>query len=220
MDIALKILLCAAAYLVGSINFAIVFSRAKGRNIKEHGSGNPGTMNVLRTVGRIWGALTFVCDCGKGVIFALIGRFALHSYDWLFVLGLVTVIGHVFPIYSRFRGGKGVATSIGVYLAAYPVAAGITFVLLVLMLLFVKYGFIGSLLAETALAVYSCAVSVTDVCVIVCSVVMWLIVAFAHRGNVKRLIQGTENTLDLVGRETPSADGQEDKDDTGQGEQR
>lgn len=54
MDIALRILLCAAAYLVGSVNFAIVFSRAKGRNIKEHGSGNPGTMNVLRTVGRMW----------------------------------------------------------------------------------------------------------------------------------------------------------------------
>ena len=140
-----KALLVAAAYLIGSINFAIIFSRLKGTDITKKGSGNPGTMNVLRSVGKLWGVLTFICDCAKGVIFAVVGLYWIGSFDWLFIRGVVTIIGHVLPIYSKFKGGKGVATSIGVFIVAYPIVGAIVLAELIIMPLFLKDGFLGSL---------------------------------------------------------------------------
>lgn len=195
-----KALLCVAAYLIGSINFAIIFSRLKGTDITKKGSGNPGTMNVLRSVGKLWGVLTFVCDCAKGIVFAIIGMYWIGSVDWLFILGLVTIIGHVFPVYSKFKGGKGVATSIGVFLVAYPIVGTIVLAVLIVMLLFVKYGFIGSITCISAITVYSCVVGRDNVAVIVCSLLIWLIVVLRHYSNIKRLIRGEENTLKLVGK--------------------
>ncbi len=195
-----KALLCVAAYLIGSINFAIIFSRLKGTDITKKGSGNPGTMNVLRSVGKLWGVLTFVCDCAKGIVFAIIGMYWIGSVDWLFILGLVTIIGHVFPVYSKFKGGKGVATSIGVFLVAYPIVGAIVLAVLIVMLLFVKYGFIGSITCISAITVYSCVVGRDNVAVIVCSLLIWLIVVLRHYSNIKRLIRGEENTLKLVGK--------------------
>lgn len=195
-----KALLCIAAYLIGSINFAIIFSRLKGTDITKKGSGNPGTMNVLRSVGKLWGVLTFVCDCAKGVVFAVIGMYWVGSLDWLFILGLITVIGHVLPVYSKFKGGKGVATSIGVFIVAYPVVGAVVLVALILMLLFIKYGFIGSITCITAITVYSCIASRDNVVAIVCSLIIWLIVVIRHYSNIKRLIRGEENTLKLVGK--------------------
>lgn len=195
-----KALLCIAAYLVGSINFAIIFSRLKGTDITKKGSGNPGTMNVLRSVGKIWGVLTFICDCAKGVVFAVIGYYWIGSIDWLFILGLVTIIGHVLPLYSKFKGGKGVATSIGVFIVAYPVVGASVLLVLIIMLLFIKYGFIGSLTCISAITVYSCVKSSDSPTVIVCSLAIWLIVVLRHRSNIMRLIRGEENTLKLVGK--------------------
>ncbi len=195
-----KALLCIAAYLVGSINFAIIFSRLKGTDITKKGSGNPGTMNVLRSVGKVWGVLTFICDSAKGVVFAVIGYYWIGSMDWLFILGLITIIGHVLPVYSKFKGGKGVATSIGVFIVAYPIVGGAVLFVLIIMLLFIKYGFIGSLTCISAITVYSCIKSRDSVAVIVCSLAIWLIVVLRHWSNVKRLIRGEENTLRLVGK--------------------
>lgn len=208
-----KALLCVAAYLIGSVNFAIIFSKLKGTDITKKGSGNPGTMNVLRSVGKVWGVLTFICDCAKGVIFAVIGMYWIGSVDWLFMLGIVTIVGHVFPIYSKFKGGKGVATSIGVFIVAYPIVGSIVLVALILMLLFIKYGFIGSITCISAITVYSCIVSRDNVAVIVCSLLIWLIVVVRHYSNIKRLIKGQENTLKLVGKnESKDLTAEEEKD--------
>ncbi len=193
-------MLCIAAYLIGSINFAIIFSRLKGTDITKKGSGNPGTMNVLRSVGKLWGVLTFICDCSKGVIFSVIGMYWVGSVDWLFILGVVTIIGHVLPVYSKFNGGKGVATSIGVFIVAYPVVGAVVLAVLIFMLLFIKYGFIGSITCISAITVYSCIVSRDNVAVIVCSLTIWAIVVVRHYSNIKRLIRGEENTLKLVGK--------------------
>ena len=193
-------MLCIAAYLIGSINFAIIFSRLKGTDITKKGSGNPGTMNVLRSVGKLWGVLTFICDCSKGVIFAVIGMYWVGSVDWLFILGVVTIIGHVLPVYSKFKGGKGVATSIGVFIVSYPVVGAVVLAVLIFMLLFIKYGFIGSITCISAITVYSCIVSRDNVAVIVCSLTIWAIVVVRHYSNIKRLIRGEENTLKLVGK--------------------
>lgn len=208
-----KALLCIAAYLTGSINFAIIFSGLKGTDITKKGSGNPGTMNVLRSVGKLWGVLTFVCDCAKGVIFAVIGMYWIGSADWLFILGLITVLGHVFPIYSKFKGGKGVATSIGVFIVAYPVVGAVVLAVLIIMLLFVKYGFIGSVTCITAITIYSCVVGRDNVAVLVCSLIIWLIVLLRHYSNIKRFIKGEENTLKLVGKNQSKDLTDEAKDD-------
>ncbi|MDE6614265.1 MAG: glycerol-3-phosphate acyltransferase [Clostridia bacterium] len=144
LKIILKIVLIIAAYLVGAINMATIIGRLKGKNIKKLGSGNPGTMNVMRSIGKGWGALTFAFDCVKGVAFALIGRYALGSVEWMFILGACAVIGHIFPIYTKFKGGKGVATSLGMFMVATPIVGPCVFVALIIYLLVCKIGFIGS----------------------------------------------------------------------------
>lgn len=214
-------MLVAAAYLIGSINFAIIFSRLKGTDITKKGSGNPGTMNVLRSVGKLWGVLTFICDCAKGVIFAVIGLYWVGSLDWLFILGVVTIIGHVLPIYSKFKGGKGVATSIGVFIVAYPIVGAIVLAVLIFMLLFIKYGFIGSITCITAITIYSCIVSRDNITAIVCSLLIWAIVVIRHYSNIKRLVRGEENTLKLVGKNQSkdlTEEGKVEKSDDGQKE--
>ena len=214
-------MLVAAAYLIGSINFAIIFSRLKGTDITKKGSGNPGTMNVLRSVGKLWGVLTFICDCAKGVIFAVIGLYWVGSLDWLFILGVVTIIGHVLPIYSKFKGGKGVATSIGVFIVAYPIVGAIVLAVLIFMLLFIKYGFIGSITCISAITIYSCIVSRDNITAIVCSLIIWAIVVIRHYSNIKRLVRGEENTLKLVGKNQSkdlTEEGKAEKSDDGQKE--
>lgn len=216
-----KALLVAAAYLIGSINFAIIFSRLKGTDITKKGSGNPGTMNVLRSVGKLWGVLTFICDCAKGVIFAVVGLYWIGSLDWLFILGVVTIIGHVLPIYSKFKGGKGVATSIGVFIVAYPIVGAIVLAVLIIMLLFIKYGFIGSITCISAITIYSCIVSRDNITAIVCSLIIWAIVVIRHYSNIKRLVRREENTLKLVGKNQSkdlTEEGKAEKSDDGQKE--
>lgn len=214
-------MLVAAAYLIGSINFAIIFSRLKGTDITKKGSGNPGTMNVLRSVGKLWGVLTFICDCAKGAIFAVVGLYWIGSLDWLFILGVVTIIGHVLPIYSKFKGGKGVATSIGVFIVAYPIVGAIVLAVLIIMLLFIKYGFIGSITCISAITIYSCIVSRDNITAIVCSLIIWAIVVIRHYSNIKRLVRGEENTLKLVGKNQSkdlTEEGKVEKSDDGQKE--
>lgn len=214
-------MLVVAAYLIGSINFAIIFSRLKGTDITKKGSGNPGTMNVLRSVGKLWGVLTFICDCAKGVVFAVIGLYWIGSLDWLFILGVVTIVGHVLPVYSKFKGGKGVATSIGIFIVAYPIVGAIVLAVLIFMLLFIKYGFIGSITCISAITIYSCIVSRDNITAIVCSLLIWAIVVVRHYSNIKRLVRGEENTLKLVGKNQSkdlTEEGKDEKPDDGQKE--
>ncbi|MEG1535776.1 MAG: glycerol-3-phosphate acyltransferase [Clostridia bacterium] len=206
-DIVIKVVACLAAYFVGSVNFAKLFARLKHTDITSVGSGNPGTMNMLRSVGKFWGAMTFICDAIKGIVFALIGRFCLsggefsvtpNGYDWLFILGIITIVGHVFPIYSKFRGGKGVATSIGVFLVAFPIVSSVALVCLIIFMFKGKYGFIGSLVTIGVLSIFSSIMCRDSVAVIVVALCMFCVVLFTHRGNIKRALSGKENTLSLT----------------------
>jgi len=165
------------------------------------GSGNPGTMNVLRTMGKKWGILTFALDSLKGVAFALIGRYLINgvdNYPMAILLGACVILGHVFPIFDKFRGGKGVATTIGVFVSISPIVGSITLVVLVIMLLFLKYGFIGSLITVTAFAINAIILCQNSVWAIVIICVWWALVVWAHRGNIIRLIKGEENTLNIL----------------------
>ena len=203
MDIKYIVLLCVVAYAVGSVNFATLISSIKDKDIKKIGSGNPGTMNVLRSVGKVWGVLTFVLDSLKGASFALIGRFLINGSDNYFMailLGFFVILGHIFPVYSGFKGGKGVASTIGVFISISPIAGSITLVVLILFLFVIKYGFIGSFLAVTAFAsfaIYLCKDSIFGI-IIIC--IWWALIIFAHRANIKRMIKGEENTLNIIGK--------------------
>ena len=197
---ALKIIFVFVAYFVGAINMATIIGKLKGKNIKKLGSGNPGTMNVMRSIGKGWGALTFAFDCAKGVAFALLGKYAIGSDDWMFILGAVAVIGHVFPVYTKFKGGKGVATSLGMFMVATPITGPCVFVALIIYLLVCKIGFIGSYLAVTALTVVNCVKYRSSVVAIVFSLIVWALIIYRHKDNVIRFIHGKENTLSIVGK--------------------
>ena len=201
MEVKFIVLICIAAYLVGSVNFATVISRIKNKDIKKLGSGNPGTMNVMRSLGRGWGVLTFVLDALKGISFALIGRFLIEgnaNYPMAILFGACVVLGHIFPIFDRFRGGKGVASTIGVYMAISPIAGCITLAALIIFLFVIKYGFLGSFLAVTTFAIHAIILCKSSVWAIVIIACWWALIIFAHRNNIVRLIKGQENTLSLT----------------------
>ncbi len=215
MEIKYIFLICIAAYLIGSINFATVISKIKNKDIKRLGSGNPGTMNVLRSVGKGWGVLVFVLDALKGLGFALIGRFVTtNPYVFAIIMGFCVVLGHIFPIFDKFRGGKGVATTMGVYIAISPIAGIITLIVLIIFLFVIKYGFIGSFLAVSVFAGHAIYLCRNTWWAIVIIAIWWVLVIVAHRGNIKRLIKGEENTLSLSGENKVKVlDVKEEKDD-------
>ena len=113
-----------AAYVIGSIDFAVIVARMHGVNIHEVGSGNPGASNVLRSIGRLPAALVMLGDNMKGVIGAAMGMIASGIADpqveWAFLAGLFAVVGHCYPVFHRFKGGKGVATGLGVLFFTIP----------------------------------------------------------------------------------------------------
>ena len=160
--------------------------------------------------------MTFAFDCAKGAAFALIGRFAIDggSTDWMFILGAVAVLGHIFPVYTKFKGGKGVATTLGMFLVATPIVGPCVLLGLVIYLLFCKIGFIGSYLAVTALTIANCIKYKNSVTAIVCCLVIWLLVILRHKDNVKRFIKGKENTLSIVGKNQVKEDAGENEQNT------
>lgn len=195
-------------YLIGSINFAVIISTIKNKNIKSLGSGNPGTMNMLRSVGKGWGILTFLLDFAKGVFAGLIGMFVFREYSSLaiYVLGFAVVLGHIFSVFNKFKGGKGVATSLGLFAVANPIAWAVGFITLLVYLKFFKTGFIGSIISISIPAVTAIVMLAIkqplmwQVAITICAI--WLpLIIFTHRENINRLIHGKENSLSLYGKE-------------------
>lgn len=207
MEKILIIVLCIVAYFLGAVNFARVFAKLKHMDITKQGSGNPGTMNVLRTIGKLWGVLTFVCDALKGLLMALVGLLVLKDIQWAFILGFISVVGHMFPIYTKFKGGKGVATSLGVFLVINPIISSIILAALIIMLYVFKYGFLGSIVAISVVCIYTTIkfcifdkFALQGEQLIVSLVFCWLFWVFVvakHYGNFIRLFKGKENTLQL-----------------------
>jgi len=194
-------------YIVGSINFATIIAYIKNKDIKKLGSGNPGTMNMLRSVGKFWGCLTFVLDCAKGISFALIGMFVFEQSNLaMYVLGLSTILGHIFSCFSKFKGGKGVATSLGVFAVTSPIAFAVAFTIMIGYLAFFKKGFIGSLLAISILAVTNIVKNSVQqkeyfyVCIILI-ILWWALIFWTHRDNFNRIKNNTENSLSLFDKE-------------------
>jgi glycerol-3-phosphate acyltransferase PlsY len=185
----------ALSYLLGSVSFSIVIAKwVKGIDIRQHGSGNAGATNTLRVLGKGPGILVFVLDIAKGVAAVLIGR-VLGENEWIPVLcGLAAIIGHNWPIWFRFKGGKGIATTVGVVatLAFLPaLCAGIVAIATIAL---TRYVSLGSLLfaALTPLFISIFYFSVP----LLCASLLICIFAFVrHRTNIVKLFQGTENKL-------------------------
>ena len=197
------------AYLIGSINFSVLISKKMaGFDVREKGSGNAGTTNVLRTVGKKAAALTLLADILKGVVSVIIaiilGAIASNSDKALLVqiAGIAVILGHTFPIFFGFRGGKGVATSLGILLITNWQIGLICLVFAIVLMVITKMVSVGSIGAAILFPVLTLFISENYIVsegsgYFMFSVIVALIVAFNHRANIKRLIDGTENKISL-----------------------
>ncbi len=214
-------LIAAISYLIGSINPAIIISKAFGKgDIRNSGSGNAGATNMLRTNGPAMGAATLVLDIVKGIIPVLIawGAAAIcrssameitYQEDMVisalgYIAGLFAVVGHDFPLYFGFKGGKGVATSLGVVLIWDWKAGLIVLVLALIIMLLTKYVSLGSISAAVifvAIELYNSFSSGFKVLPIICSSLLAVLLIVRHRANIERLLKGTENKLSFKKKE-------------------
>lgn len=198
------LVLCTAGYLLGNVSFAKVISRLKHDDITKHGSGNPGTMNMLRTFGVKLGLLTLLLDAVKGAIPSLLGFFMFGAADdgelayiGLYAGGMSAVVGHCFPIFSKFKGGKGVATTLGMFAVAEPYLALGMFVVCFLYLVIFDYGAIASFLFITALTLFEGYRFHSNLTISVMLMVLYCLIFFMHRKNITRLLIGKENKVNL-----------------------
>jgi acyl phosphate:glycerol-3-phosphate acyltransferase len=188
-----EIILVICAYLIGSIPTGLLLAKAFGGvDIRSAGSGNIGATNVYRTMGRKVGLLTLLGDCLKGVIPVVIAKSLGLPVAWVALVGLAAFLGHVYTVFLGFKGGKGVATALGVFLAASPWA--VLVVLVVFSLVLYKWRYV-SLASITAAALMPSLVALLSKqpALVGMTLVIAAIVIFKHRENIKRLKAGTEN---------------------------
>jgi len=187
-----------AAYMVGSIDFAVIVGRMHGVDIHDVGSGNPGASNVLRSIGRAPAAMVLLGDTMKGVVAAAMGMIAGGVVDfqseWAFLAGLFAVIGHCYPVFHRFKGGKGVATGLGVLFYTVPLVAAIVVVSWLILLKLTKTASISSLIvvgASIPLAIWQ-GVSGMSLVWLLATVVL---VVWRHKANIQRVFTGSEQKV-------------------------
>ncbi len=209
MPFAVKIILIVVvSYLAGNINFAVILSRIKHGDIRKSGSGNPGTMNVIRSYGKVVGALCLVLDAFKAAVPAFFFWWLLAGEPCaqddklgLYISGLSTVVGHIWPVFMKFKGGKGIACIIGVSLVATPVVTLIAFAVGLIFIILFKIGALGSFIIILVPNLYEAAVigaSDPAVCALIFAIVA--LAFFAHRSNLVRMFTGTENRTVLFGK--------------------
>ena len=204
---ATYIIVTIIAYLIGSINFSIIISKKMaGFDVREKGSGNAGTTNMLRSVGKRAAALTLLCDILKGVVAILIAILAgaiIKNIDKALLVQLAAiavVLGHTFPIFFQFKGGKGVATSLGVLLMVNWQIGLICLVFAVALIVLTRMVSLGSIGAAILYPVLVMFIH-TNYTVsegsgyLIFSIVLAVLVAFNHRTNIKRLLEGKENKI-------------------------
>jgi glycerol-3-phosphate acyltransferase PlsY len=197
MTVAIALAL-VGAYVIGSIDFAVIVARMKGVDIHNVGSGNPGASNVLRSIGRLPAAMVLLGDTMKGVIAAAMGMIASGSANptvqWAFLAGLFAVVGHCYPVFHRFKGGKGVATGLGITLFTVPLVGAVAVAGWGVLVALTKTASISSLimiLISIPLAIWQ---GVTGMSLV------WLLVTVAlifwrHRGNIQRVFRGSEQKV-------------------------
>ena len=205
------VIMAIIAYLIGSVNFSVIFSKKfAGFDVREKGSGNAGSTNMLRSVGKKAAALTLVCDVLKGVvaivIAIIVGNIIQDSNKELLlqIAGIAVVLGHTFPIFFQFKGGKGVATSLGILLMSNWQIGLICLVFALVLMALTRMVSLGSCAAAVLFPVLTLFINdhytvLTEgkqgSTYLVYSIIMAVIVLFNHRSNIKRILNGTENKL-------------------------
>ncbi|MDQ7003874.1 MAG: glycerol-3-phosphate 1-O-acyltransferase PlsY [Ghiorsea sp.] len=186
------IILATATYFVGAIPFGLLFARwLTGKDPREHGSGNTGATNALRTGGKKVGILTLIADVFKGVIPVSMAMALDFNESQILIVALAAFLGHIFPVYLKFKGGKGVATMFGVLLPWEPLTAVISFAVWLIVFKLTRYVSLASILAGFALPLAAWGLGASDAAVVGCLIVGG-IMTIRHHENVSRLIAGTE----------------------------
>ena len=205
------------AYLIGSVNFSVLISKkVAGFDLREKGSGNAGTTNMLRTVGKGAAAVTLILDILKGVvaIWASIGygnlvawlsKLSIDNSILVQVAGIFVIIGHTYPIYFGFKGGKGVATSLGILLTTNYQIGLICLVFAIVLMALTQMVSVGSIAAAILYPVLILFLPAENFIVkgdyLIYGIIIAVIVIFNHRSNVKRLLNGTENKISFKKKE-------------------
>jgi len=191
MNIAI---LTIVSYLFGAIPFGLLVAKTRGVDIRLKGSGNIGATNVFRVVGKGWGIFTFALDALKGFVpaffFSMIGNL---DAEWGVLFGMVAIIGHSFPVYLKFRGGKGVATSAGMLLGIAPLAVLVGFICWVICMMLSRYVSLSSIIATVAVAIAVWVRGDKGLVVNIALTVLAVLIVWLHRANIKRLLNGAEN---------------------------
>ena len=189
-----KILLVTFGYLVGAVPFALWLAQRRGVDLRRAGSGNVGAANVLRTSGAASATAAMCLDVAKGAVVVLVAQRLSTGPATPVAAGLAAVIGHVYPVWLGFRGGKGVATAGGVFVVLAPVAVAVAAAVFALATWATRYISVGSLLAAVTL-VAATAASNESMAVTAGAAVAAVIIVHRHRGNLGRLYAGTERRV-------------------------
>jgi glycerol-3-phosphate acyltransferase PlsY len=206
----LSLLCVIAAYLIGSISFAIVASRIfRLPDPRSYGSGNPGATNVLRSGRKAAALLTLLGDAAKGLITILVARYLAPVLGLgeatVAACGVAVFLGHLYPVYFGFKGGKGVATALGVLLGLNVWIALVGLVVFALVAVISRYVSLASVVTAAVLVVVApVQLGLTPISAAIA--IIAVLVIWRHRANMARLISGTESKLGVRGRETPPAD--------------
>ena len=205
MKVLYLIILAVCSYLFGNINFAKIISKCKKDDITKHGSGNPGTLNMLRTFGFKWAIFNMTLEICKGLLPTLVAKLVFRGADFaqiaVYVAGVSVILGHIYPALYKFKGGKGVAAFAGFSFIALP--WWVALIVLVVCFTFVtitSIGSIGTLGFVLISAILQCIfINPSNngwLCYVLLAFVVSLIM-YVHRGNIKRLFQGKENPTNI-----------------------
>ena len=189
------IVIAVIAYLLGSISFGMIVAKLKGGpNLREVGSKNTGATNVLRVMGVKTGLIVFVLDILKALIACIIGRVWM-DLNGAMVAGIAVVIGHNWPCFFQFKGGKGVASTLAVMLMTFPIPACICYVIAIALILYTRYVSLGSITLAALFAVMVIAANWANWLVILWVLVIAGLLIWRHHANIGRLLKGCENKL-------------------------
>ncbi len=198
------IIVAIAAYLIGSIPFGFLVAKAKGIDIRSVGSGNIGATNAMRVLGKPAGIFVLLLDALKGyaactwLVSLLLKFFTIapeHVGTLQIIAGITAVLGHNYTCWLKFKGGKGIATSAGVYLALAPWALLIVFIVFILAVVITRYVSVGSIVAGVALPAAVWIMTPHNIFLGIVTTALGLLAIYKHKGNIQRLMAGTENRL-------------------------
>lgn len=203
MNYWLLAILIVVSYFIGNISFGRILARGKKIDITKKGSGNPGATNIFRNVSRKTGYITLMLDALKGIIPALTGYlvFGINTIEGLiglYACGLAAIVGHIFPVCYKFKGGKGISTMLGVFAVAQPIPMLIVFLLAFIYVWFFKYVSVASLLIATVMVVLqNLSLETPNLAISLMTFAIFLLTWFAHRSNIERLLKGKETATNI-----------------------